>query len=186
MSDIEQILAREILDSRGNPTVGVEVRLTSGATGTAAAPSGASTGEHEAVELRDGGERYGGKGVQTAVGFVNGEIREALRGVDAATRRVHVEDQRGGSLSCGLFDAPLDERSQPELDHTGHGDPDHHIAHLRERVPEIPVILLTAFGNWGQFMDAMKDGAYTYLDKPISKRELLETVGRALGQAQED
>ncbi len=60
------------------------------------------------------------------------------------------------------------------------------LAHLRERVPEIPVILLTAFGNWGQFMDAMSDGAYAYLDKPISKRELLETVGRALGQRQED
>ena len=65
---------REILDSRGNPTVEVEVELVSGARGRAAVPSGASTGEHEAVELRDGGDRYGGKGVADAVGFVNGEI----------------------------------------------------------------------------------------------------------------
>ena len=87
MSDIEQIVGREILDSRGNPTVEVDVVLASGAAGSAAVPSGASTGEHEAVELRDGGERYAGKGVQTAVAFVNGEIRDALRGVDALDQR---------------------------------------------------------------------------------------------------
>jgi enolase len=83
MSDIVSIVGREILDSRGNPTVEVEVTLDSGATGRAAVPSGASTGEHEAVELRDGGKRFGGKGVQTAVGCVNGEIADALDGVDA-------------------------------------------------------------------------------------------------------
>ncbi|MCU1504967.1 MAG: eno [Ilumatobacteraceae bacterium] len=87
MSDIVSIVGREILDSRGNPTVEVEVQLDSGAIGRAAVPSGASTGEHEAVELRDGGKRYGGKGVQTAVGFVNGEIGEALQGVDAFEQR---------------------------------------------------------------------------------------------------
>ena len=76
MSNIESIVGREILDSRGNPTVEVEVVLESGARGRAAVPSGASTGEHEAVELRDGGSRYLGKGVQTAVGFVNGEIAD--------------------------------------------------------------------------------------------------------------
>jgi enolase len=92
MSDIVSIVGREILDSRGNPTVEVEVTLDSGVSGRAAVPSGASTGEHEAVELRDGGKRFGGKGVQTAVGFVNGEIADALDGVDALEQRF-VDDQ---------------------------------------------------------------------------------------------
>jgi enolase len=87
MSDIVSVIGREILDSRGNPTVEVEVTLDSGATGRAAVPSGASTGEHEAVELRDGGKRYGGKGVQTAVGSVNGEIADTLHGIDALEQR---------------------------------------------------------------------------------------------------
>ena len=87
MSDIVNIVGREILDSRGNPTVEVEVELDSGATGRAAVPSGASTGEHEAVELRDGGDRFGGKGVATAVGYVNGEIADVLRGFDALEQR---------------------------------------------------------------------------------------------------
>ena len=84
MTLIEEIVAREILDSRGNPTVEVEVTLTSGAIGRAAAPSGASTGVHEAVELRDGDEgRYGGKGVFKAVGNVNSLIADELIGWDA-------------------------------------------------------------------------------------------------------
>ena len=87
MSEIIGITGREILDSRGNPTVEVEVLLDSGALGRAAVPSGASTGEHEAVELRDGGDRYGGKGVQKAVGFVNDEIADALEGFDALDQR---------------------------------------------------------------------------------------------------
>ena len=87
MSDIVHIAGREILDSRGNPTVEVEVVLESGARGRAAVPSGASTGEHEAVELRDGGERYLGKSVLTAVGFVNDEIAEILDGFDALDQR---------------------------------------------------------------------------------------------------
>ncbi|HYY63972.1 MAG TPA: phosphopyruvate hydratase [Gaiellaceae bacterium] len=84
MSAIEAVEARQILDSRGNPTVEVDVRLESGAFGRAAVPSGASTGVHEAVELRDGGADYGGKGVSKAVAHVDGEIAEAVRGVDAA------------------------------------------------------------------------------------------------------
>ena len=84
MSAIVDIHAREILDSRGNPTVEVEVELETGAAGRAAVPSGASTGAFEAVELRDGdASRYGGKGVQNAVDAVNTEIFEALSGMDA-------------------------------------------------------------------------------------------------------
>jgi enolase len=83
MTTIEDISGIELLDSRGNPTVGATVRLTSGMEGSAAVPSGASTGEHEAVELRDGGARFGGKGVERAVGHVNGEIAEELIGLDA-------------------------------------------------------------------------------------------------------
>src|ERR671929_1244417 len=79
MSSIVDITAREILDSRGNPTVEADVLLSSGVLGRAAVPSGASTGAHEAVELRDGDKsRYLGKGVQQAVAAVNGEIFEAL------------------------------------------------------------------------------------------------------------
>ncbi|MEX2253752.1 MAG: phosphopyruvate hydratase [Thermoleophilaceae bacterium] len=84
MSAIEQVHARQILDSRGNPTVEVDVTLESGAGGRAAVPSGASTGEFEAVELRDGGEAFGGKGVATAVANVNGELAAAVKGLDAA------------------------------------------------------------------------------------------------------
>ncbi len=87
MSEIEQIHGREVLDSRGNPTVEVEVGLSSGAFGRALVPSGASTGQFEAVELRDGGDRYHGKGVLTAVGNVNGVIADALIGVEAAQQR---------------------------------------------------------------------------------------------------
>jgi enolase len=91
-ADILDITAREILDSRGNPTVEAEVRLASGAVGRAAVPSGASTGAHEAVELRDGDKtRYGGKGVQKAVAHVEGEIFEALSGLDA-TEQVKIDE----------------------------------------------------------------------------------------------
>ncbi len=88
MTAIATIVGREILDSRGNPTVEVDVVLENGAFGRAAVPSGASTGAHEAHELRDGGARYGGRGVKRAVEAVNGEIRKALAGSDA-------DDQRG-------------------------------------------------------------------------------------------
>ena len=83
MTAIADIFAREILDSRGNPTVEVDVTLEDGSMGRAAVPSGASTGAHEAHELRDGGARYGGKGVQKAVEAVNGEIFDALSGFEA-------------------------------------------------------------------------------------------------------
>ncbi|MGD0980533.1 MAG: phosphopyruvate hydratase [Solirubrobacteraceae bacterium] len=87
MSAIEQIHARQIFDSRGNPTVEVELTVRGGARGRAAVPSGASTGEFEAVELRDGGKPYGGKGVSRAVSNVNGEIAAAIVGSDAADQQ---------------------------------------------------------------------------------------------------
>jgi len=87
MSSIEQIIGREVLDSRGNPTVEAEVVLDSGATGRAIAPSGASTGTYEATEWRDGGSRFGGKGVLGAVEHVNGEISGILEGFDALDQR---------------------------------------------------------------------------------------------------
>ena len=83
MTAILDITGREILDSRGNPTLEVDVRLEDGSLGRAAVPSGASTGAHEAVELRDGGKRYGGKGVEKAVAAVNGEIFDTLCGMEA-------------------------------------------------------------------------------------------------------
>ena len=92
MSEIVEVIGREILDSRGNPTVEAEVELASGAGGRAAVPSGASTGAHEAVERRDGGDRYGGKGVQAAVGHVSGEIADAVTGLEAADQRL-VDDE---------------------------------------------------------------------------------------------
>ena len=87
MSSIEHVAGREVLDSRGNPTVEVEVFLASGATGRAIVPSGASTGQFEAAELRDGGDRFGGKGVTIAVGHVNDEIGDALEGMEALDQR---------------------------------------------------------------------------------------------------
>src|SRR5207248_731681 len=88
MSAIVSVIGREILDSRGNPTVEVDVLLESGAAGRAAVPSGASTGAHEAVELRDGDQgRFRGKGVLKAVGHVNDEIAAVLRGADPADQR---------------------------------------------------------------------------------------------------
>ena len=87
MSAIEVVLGRQILDSRGNPTVEAEVHLESGASGRAISPSGASTGIHEAVELRDGGAEWGGKGVRTAVSYVNTEINDELEGYEASDQR---------------------------------------------------------------------------------------------------
>ena len=88
MSAIDHVVGREVLDSRGNPTVEVEVVLETGARGRAIVPSGASTGQFEAVELRDGGDRFGGKGVLAAVGHVNGEVFEAIDGYDALDQRL--------------------------------------------------------------------------------------------------
>jgi len=87
-SQIESIVGREVLDSRGNPTVEVEVTLVDESFGRAIVPSGASTGEHEAVELRDGDKkRYGGKGVLQAVENVNGEIADELLGWEATDQK---------------------------------------------------------------------------------------------------
>ncbi|PPS95598.1 enolase, partial [Thermobifida fusca] len=88
MASIEAVHAREILDSRGNPTVEVEVALDDGTIARAAVPSGASTGQFEAVELRDGGDRYGGKGVEKAVAAVNEEISEQIVGYEAEEQRL--------------------------------------------------------------------------------------------------
>jgi|TARA_B100001964_G_scaffold113707_1_gene126816 enolase len=87
VSSIDVVVGRQVLDSRGNPTVEVVVMLESGAAGRAMVPSGASTGRFEAVELRDGGEFWGGKGVSTAVANVNGELAAAVRGLDASDQR---------------------------------------------------------------------------------------------------
>lgn len=102
MSAIELVVGRQVLDSRGNPTVEVEVVLDSGAQGRAIAPSGASTGIHEAVELRDGGDRYSGKGVERVVANVRGEIAEALCGFDAL-------DQRGVDMALIDLDGTPDK-----------------------------------------------------------------------------
>src|SRR5262249_39740973 len=104
MTAIIDIIGREILDSRGNPTVEVDVRLEDGSLGRAAGPSGASTGAHQAVELRDGAKRYGGKGVEKAVAAVNGEIFDTLCGMEA-------EDQvRLDRLMCALDGTPNKSR----------------------------------------------------------------------------
>ena len=104
MTAILDIIAREILDSRGNPTVEVDVTLESGAFGRAGVPSGASTGSHEAIELRDGGARYGGKGVHKAISAVNGEIFDLLSGMDAGDQ-VKID-----SLLCELDGTDNKER----------------------------------------------------------------------------
>jgi enolase len=104
LTAVADIVAREILDSRGNPTVEVEVALASGASGRAAVPSGASTGAYEAVELRDGGERYGGLGVRTAVQHVNTEIAEVVLGLEAEDQRM-LDDEL-----CALDGTPSKSR----------------------------------------------------------------------------
>ena len=104
MTAIVDVTAREILDSRGNPTVEVDVRLDDGSFGRAAVPSGASTGKHEAVELRDGGARYGGKGVKKAVDAVNGEIFDAVCGLEAE------EQVRLDNILCTLDGTPNKSR----------------------------------------------------------------------------
>src|SRR6201991_684759 len=106
MSQIETVHSRHILASRGNPTVEVEIQLRSGAHGRAAVPSGASTGEFEATELRDGGSAYGGKGVTKAVANVNGELADAGRGRGAT-------DQAGAGVSLAAARAAAAEESLP-------------------------------------------------------------------------
>ena len=137
VSAIASIRAREILDSRGNPTVEVDLQLAGGACGRASVPSGASTGSHEAVELRDGGPRYLGRGVLGAVAAVNGEIAEALRGREAGDQatldRVMIEldgtpgKSRLGAnailgVSLALAKAAAAEAGQPLYRHLGGAD----------------------------------------------------------------
>jgi enolase len=115
MTDIEHVFGREVLDSRGNPTVEVEVFFASGATGRALVPSGASTGAYEAVELRDGGDRYLGKGVQQAVANVDGALRDAIvglegldqRAVDAALLEADGTDNKAGLGANAILGASL-------------------------------------------------------------------------------
>jgi enolase len=105
---ITSVHGREILDSRGNPTVEVDVTLADGAFGRAAVPSGASTGAHEAVELRDGGKRYGGKGVENAVAAVNGELFDALCGRHARspTSTVRLRRRSAAATSTSAASTP--------------------------------------------------------------------------------
>ena len=110
--NITDIRARQILDSRGNPTVEADVTLEDGTMGRAAVPSGASTGSHEAVELRDGDKAYGGKGVLKAVAFVNSEIRQALVGHDAS-------DQAGLDKIMHSVQLCLMERSRSSRSSSG-------------------------------------------------------------------
>ncbi len=140
MTEIASLHARHILDSRGNPTVEVDATLSSGAFGRAAVPSGASTGEFEAVELRDGGEAWGGKGVSRAVGNVNGELASALNGRDAADQagldRAMIEldgtDNKGRlganallGVSLAVAEAAAADAGQPLWRHLG--GPDAHV-----------------------------------------------------------
>jgi enolase len=107
LSEIDQVHARQIVDSRGNPTVEVDVVLRSGAAGRAAVPSGASTGEFEAVELRDGGGAWSGKGVSQAVANAGGELAEAVHGIDAADQAAvdHAMIERDGTPNKGRLGA---------------------------------------------------------------------------------
>src|SRR3546814_20508755 len=116
MSSIEHVEGRQVLDSRGNPTVEVEVFLASGATGRAIVPSGASTGQFEAVALRDGGDAFGGKSVEGAVDNVNGPIRDALDGFEGLDQRgiaLHLIDLDGSPNKANLGANPLLGTSPP-------------------------------------------------------------------------
>jgi enolase len=137
VSRVANVRARQILDSRGNPTIEVDVQLESGAVGRAAVPSGASTGVHEAVELRDGGEAYGGKGVTKAVANANGELRDAAIGLEAteqeALDRVLIEldgtpnkGRLGANATLGVSlavaKAAADEAGEPFFRYLGGDD----------------------------------------------------------------
>ena len=136
MSVIIDVVAREILDSRGNPTVEVDVLLEDGAMGRAAVPSGASTGAHEAVELRDGDPgRYGGKGVRRAVEAVNGAICDALTGL-AATDQIRIDrilHRARRHRQQGPARRQRHPRRQPRHRQGGGGEPRHAALPLRRR-----------------------------------------------------
>jgi len=202
LSAIEHISGREVLDSRGNPTVEAEVFLASGAKGRAIVPSGASTGQFEAVELRDGGGRYGGKGVVGAVDHVNGEILDALlglealdqRGVDAELIALDGTDNKGRlganallGVSLAVAKAAADELELPVYRYVGGVN-----AHVLP-VPMLNVInggahsdnnidlqefMLMPVGA-ASFSEALQWGAETYqvLKKVLSDRGLSTAVG---------
>ncbi|MDP9442184.1 MAG: phosphopyruvate hydratase [Actinomycetota bacterium] len=202
MSAIEHITGREVLDSRGNPTVEAEVFLASGAKGRAIVPSGASTGQFEAVELRDGGERYAGKGVLDAVAHVNGEILDALlglealdqRGVDAELIALDGTDNKGRlganallGVSLAVAKAAADELELPVYRYVGGAN-----AHVLP-VPMLNVVnggahsdnnidlqefMLMPVGA-ASFSEALQWGVETYhvLKKVLSERGLSTAVG---------
>jgi enolase len=202
MSEIEHIHAREILDSRGNPTVEVDALLASGARGRAAVPSGASTGSHEAWERRDGGPRFGGKGVVGAVESVNGEIRSALvgwegldqRGVDTqlidldgtdGKRRLGANAILGTSMAVAK--AAADELDVPLFRSLGGADA--HVlpmplmnvlnggAHAFNTL-EVQEFMLVPVGA-ASFSEALRWGTETYhvLNKLLQSRRLATAVG---------
>ena len=202
MSAIEHVHAREILDSRGNPTVEVEVSLASGARGRAAVPSGASTGAHEAWERRDGGGRFGGKGVQGAVGSVNSEIRDALMGWEALDQRgvdtqlVDLDGTDGKrrlganavlGTSMAVARASADELELPLYRYLGGANA--HVlplplmnvlnggAHAFNSL-EIQEFMLVPVGA-ASFSEALRWGAEIYhvLDKLLQGRDLATAVG---------
>jgi enolase len=202
MTDIEHILGREILDSRGNPTVEVEVYLSSGATGRAAVPSGASTGAFEAVELRDGGDRFGGKGVLDAVANVNGPLRDAVvglealeqRAVDAALIEVDGTDNKGSlganailGVSLATAKAAADEVELPLWRYVG--GPNAHVlpvpmlnvlnggAHADNNIDFQEFMVLPV--GAASFSEALRWGAETYhhLKAILHDRGLSTAVG---------
>jgi enolase len=202
MSGIASVHARQILDSRGNPTVEVDVRLESGAFGRAAVPSGASTGQFEAVELRDGGDAYGGKAVTRAVANVTGEIAAAVRGHDAADqqgldRRLIELDgtpnkgRLGANAILGVslatVKAAAAEHGVPLYRHLG-GDDAHTLpvpmmnvinggVHAANSI-DLQEFMVVPVGA-GSFSEALRVGAETYhaLKKVLSGRGLATAVG---------
>jgi enolase len=202
MSVIEVIHGRQILDSRGNPTVEVDVRLAGGATGRAAVPSGASTGSREALELRDGGSAYRGKGVTQAVANVNGEIADAVRGRDVSDQRaldealIELDGTEGKSrlganallgVSMAAARAAATEAGQPLWRYLGGDD-----AHLLP-VPAMNVLnggvhadnpvdfqeFMVAPVGAASFADALRTGAEVYqqLKATLKERGLSSAVG---------
>lgn len=202
MARIASVVAREILDSRGNPTVEVDVTLDSGVRGVAAVPSGASTGAHEAVELRDGGTRYGGKGVRQAVAGIEQELAPAVIGMDPAEQRsidkkmialdgtpnksrLGANALLGISLACAK--AAAAEQSQPLFTYLGGNDatllpvPMMNIlnggAHADTNV-DIQEFMVAPFGA-ASFAESLRWGAEIYhsLKSVLKKQGLATSIG---------
>ncbi len=203
MAKIERIIGREILDSRGNPTVEADVHLDDGSFGRAAVPSGASTGSREAVELRDGGDRYNGKGVRQAVGHVNSAIAESLKGCEASDQeaidRQLIEldgqpnkDRLGANailaVSMAVAQAAARSRGLPlyrHLEQEGAGGelpaPMMNILNGGEHADnsvDIQEFMVMPLG-FGHFSDALRCGAEVFhaLKKVLSERGLSTAVG---------